>query len=438
MSTRTATTQSGSSTADTRGDVRAEVRAMAKAAREAARRLAALPTPVKDAALRAAADRIESAAGRQALSAANAEDVAAAKAAGLAAPMVDRLTLTDARVAQMAAGLREVAALPDPVGETVKAWRRPTGLEVARVRIPLGVIAIIYESRPNVTADAAALCMKAGNAALLKGGSEARRSSAALGRLLEEAFVGAGVPAGAVQVIATADRAATEEMLTLDEDIDLVIPRGGEGLIRFVAERSRIPVLKHYKGVCHVYVDRAANLDTAEAIAVDAKAQRPSTCNAMETLLVHTEIAPAALPRLAAALRAKGVRLKGDVRAASLAPGLERATETDFHEEYLDLVANVAVVDSLDAAMAHIARYGSSHTESIVTEDRAAAERFLREVQSSTVLHNASTRLADGFELGLGAEIGISTSKLHAYGPMGLEELTTTRFVVRGQGQLRG
>jgi glutamate-5-semialdehyde dehydrogenase len=411
---------------------------MAKAAREAARRLAALPTPVKDAALRAAADRIESAAGRQALSAANAEDVAAAKAAGLAAPMVDRLTLTDARVAQMAAGLREVAALPDPVGETVKAWRRPTGLEVARVRIPLGVIAIIYESRPNVTADAAALCMKAGNAALLKGGSEARRSSAALGRLLEEAFVGAGVPAGAVQVIATADRAATEEMLTLDEDIDLVIPRGGEGLIRFVAERSRIPVLKHYKGVCHVYVDRAANLDTAEAIAVDAKAQRPSTCNAMETLLVHTEIAPAALPRLAAALRAKGVRLKGDVRAASLAPGLERATEADFHEEYLDLVANVAVVDSLDAAMAHIARYGSSHTESIVTEDRAAAERFLREVQSSTVLHNASTRLADGFELGLGAEIGISTSKLHAYGPMGLEELTTTRFVVRGQGQLRG
>jgi glutamate-5-semialdehyde dehydrogenase len=411
---------------------------MAKAAREAARRLAALPTPVKDAALRAAADRIESAAGRQALSAANAEDVAAAKAAGLAAPMVDRLTLTDARVAQMAAGLREVAALPDPVGETVKAWRRPTGLEVARVRIPLGVIAIIYESRPNVTADAAALCMKAGNAALLKGGSEARRSSAALGRLLEEAFVGAGVPAGAVQVIATADRAATEEMLTLHEDIDLVIPRGGEGLIRFVAERSRIPVLKHYKGVCHVYVDRAANLDTAEAIAVDAKAQRPSTCNAMETLLVHTEIAPAALPRLAAALRAKGVRLKGDVRAASLAPGLERTTETDFHEEYLDLVANVAVVDSLDAAMAHIARYGSSHTESIVTEDRAAAERFLREVQSSTVLHNASTRLADGFELGLGAEIGISTSKLHAYGPMGLEELTTTRFVVRGQGQLRG
>ncbi|HEY8371103.1 MAG TPA: glutamate-5-semialdehyde dehydrogenase [Thermodesulfobacteriota bacterium] len=430
MTTKTATREP-------RDGVRAEVRAMARAAREAARRLSALPTAVKNAALLAAADRLASAAGRQALAAANAEDVAAAKAAGLAAPMVDRLTLTEARIAQMAAGLREVAALPDPVGETVKRWRRPTGLEVARVRIPLGVIAIIYEARPNVTADAAALCVKAGNAVLLKGGSEARRSNAAIGKLLVEAFTGAGVPAGAVQVIATADRAATEELLTLDEDIDLVIPRGGEGLIRFVAERSRIPVLKHYKGVCHVYVDRAANLDTAEAIVVNAKAQRPSTCNAMETLLVHAEIAPKALPRLASALRAKGVRLKGDARAASLAPGIERATEADFGQEYLDLVANVAVVDSLDAAMAHIARYGSSHTESIVTEDAEAAERFLREVQSSTVLHNASTRLADGFELGLGAEIGISTSKLHAFGPMGLEELTTTKFVVRGQGQLR-
>lgn len=419
-------------------DVRAQVRAMARAAREAARHVASLPTGTKDAALRAAADRIESPAGRAALAAANAEDLGAARSSGLAAPMVDRLTLTDARIAQMAAGLREVAALPDPVGQTVKAWTRPNGLEVARVRIPLGVIAIIYESRPNVTADAAALCMKAGNATLLKGGREARRSNAAIGRLLVEAFTAAGVPTAAVQVIATADRAATEELLTLDEDVDLVIPRGGEGLIRFVAERSRIPVLKHYKGVCHVYVDRAADLAKAEAIVVNAKAERPSTCNAMETLLVHAEVAPKALPRLAAALRAKGVRLKGDARAAAIAPGLERAAEADFREEYLDLVANVAVVDDLDAAMAHIARYGSSHTEAIVTEDPAAAERFLREVQSSTVLHNASTRLADGFELGLGAEIGISTSKLHAFGPMGLEELTTTRFVVRGQGHLRG
>jgi glutamate-5-semialdehyde dehydrogenase len=419
------------------GDIRTEVRRMARAARETAQRLAALPTAVKDRALLAAADGLETKAEQAALLAANAEDVAAARAAGLAAPLIDRLTLTEAGIAQMASGLREVAALPDPVGTTVKAWRRPNGLEVARVRIPLGVIAIIYESRPNVTADAAALCVKAGNAVLLKGGSEARRSNAAIGRLLQEAWQPAGIPAAAVQVIATADRAATEELLTLDEDIDLVIPRGGEGLIRFVAERSRIPVLKHYKGVCHVYVDRAADLDLAVKIVVNAKAQRPATCNAMETLLVHQGIAAAALPRLADALAERGVTLKADERAATLIPWAQPATEADFHAEYLDLVANVAVVDDLDAALAHIARYGSNHTEAIVTEDAAAAERFLREVQSSTVLHNASTRLADGFELGLGAEIGVSTSKLHAFGPMGLEELTTTKFVVRGQGQLR-
>jgi glutamate-5-semialdehyde dehydrogenase len=424
-------------TTGTTTDIRAGVRAMARAAREAARRLAALPTAAKDAALLAAADRIDSAAGREALAAANAEDAAAARQAGLPAPMVDRLALTDARIAQMAAGLREVAALPDPVGATVKAWRRPNGLEVARVRIPLGVIAIIYESRPNVTADAAALCLKSGNAALLKGGSEARRSNVAIGRLLAEGFRAAGVPDGAVGVIATAERAATDELLTLDEDVDLVIPRGGESLIRFVAERSRIPVLRHYKGVCHVYVDRAADLDLAESVVVNAKAQRPSTCNAMETLLVHREVAPRALPRLAEALRAKGVRLKVDARAAAFVKGAERAAEADFRTEYNDYVANVAVVDDLEAAMAHIARFGSSHTEAIVTDDAAAAERFLREVQSSTVLHNASTRLADGFELGLGAEIGISTTKLHAFGPMGLEELTTTKFVVRGRGHLR-
>jgi glutamate-5-semialdehyde dehydrogenase len=418
-------------------DIRAEVRARARAARAAARRLAALPTATKDAALHAAADRIESAAGRAALAAANADDVAAARRTGLAAPMVDRLTLTDARIAQMAAGLREVAALPDPVGVTTRAWTRPSGLEVARVRIPLGVIAIVYESRPNVTADAAALCLKSGNAVLLKGGSEAWRSNAAIGRLLHDGLVAAGVPEEAVQVIATAERAATEELLLLDEDIDLVIPRGGEGLIRFVAERSRIPVLKHYKGVCHVYVDRAADLDRAVDIVVNAKAQRPSTCNAMETLLVHRDIAPRALPRLADALRAAGVTLRAEARAAAFVRGAERATEADFRTEYNDYLANVAIVDDLDAAMAHIARYGSSHTEAIVTDDGAAAERFLREVQSSTVLHNASTRLADGYELGLGAEIGISTTRLHAFGPMGLEELTTTKFVVRGQGHLR-
>ncbi len=410
---------------------------MARAAREAARRLAALPTAVKNRALLAAADRLETTAAQAALLAANGEDVAAAGAAGLAAPLIDRLALTGARIAQMASGLREVAALPDPVGQVVKAWRRPNGLEVARVRIPLGVIAIIYESRPNVTADAAALCVKAGNAVLLKGGSEARRSNAAIGRLLQEAWEPAGIPAAAVQVIATADRAATEELLTLDEDVDLVIPRGGEGLIRFVAERSRIPVLKHYKGVCHVYVDRAADLDLAVKIVVNAKAQRPATCNAMETLLVHQGIAAAALPRLAGALAERGVTLKANARAGAFIPWAQPAAEADFYAEYLDLVANVAVVDDLDAALTHIARYGSNHTEAIVTEDAAAAERFLREVQSSTVLHNASTRLADGFELGLGAEIGISTSKLHAFGPMGLEELTTTKFVVRGQGHLR-
>ncbi|HWP34352.1 MAG TPA: glutamate-5-semialdehyde dehydrogenase, partial [Thermodesulfobacteriota bacterium] len=391
----------------------------------------------KNRALELAAGRLEAPAEQERLLAANADDVAAARAAGLPAPLVDRLALTPSIIARMAAGLREVAALPDPVGTVVKAWRRPNGLEVARVRIPLGVIAIIYEARPNVTADAAALCVKSGNAAILKGGSEARRSNVALGRLLAEAFEAAGVPGAAVQVIPSADRAAVDELLTLEEDIDLVIPRGGEGLIRFVAERSRIPVLKHYKGVCHVYVDRAADLDLAERIVVNAKAQRPATCNAMETLLVHAAIAEVALPRLGRALAERGVTLKAEPRAAAFLPGAQPATEADFRTEYLDLIANVAVVDDLDAAIAHIARYGSNHTEAIVTEDPAAAERFLREVQSSTVLHNASTRLADGFELGLGAEIGISTTKLHAFGPMGLEELTTTKFVVRGRGHLR-
>ncbi|MDA8419006.1 MAG: glutamate-5-semialdehyde dehydrogenase, partial [Desulfobacteraceae bacterium] len=359
------------------------------------------------------------------------------RAQGLSAAMLDRLSLTDKAIDSMIAGLKEVAALPDPVGEITEMNRRPNGMLVGRMRIPLGVIGMIYESRPNVTVDAAALCLKAGNAILLRGGSEAIHSNLALAKLMQEVLAGEGIPAAAVQVIPTTDREAVTAMLKLEEHIDLIIPRGGEGLIRFVAENSRIPVLKHYKGVCHIFVDESADLAMACDIVINAKAQRPGVCNALETLLVHRAIAPRALPMLGERLREAQVELRGCPETCALLPYAVPATDADWPAEYLDLILAVRVVDDLDAALDHIARYSSLHTESIITANYANAQRFLREVESSSVMVNASTRFSDGGQFGLGAEIGISTTKLHAYGPMGLKELTTKKFIVYGDGQIR-
>jgi glutamate-5-semialdehyde dehydrogenase len=367
----------------------------------------------------------------------NRKDLSAGEAKGLSRALMDRLTLSDAGIEQMARGIEEVAALPDPVGEVERMHRRPNGLWVGRMRIPLGVIGIIYESRPNVTADAAALCVKSGNAVILRGGSEAIRSNMAIARVLREALEEAGLPADAVSMIDRTDREAIDEMLKAEEYIDLIIPRGGEGLIRSVAEKSRIPVIKHYKGVCHVYVDEDHDPDMALSICVNAKTQRPGVCNAMETLLVHEKAAPAFLPKAAAELSARGVELRGCPRTRELVAGIAPAQEEDWGAEYLDLILSVRIVPSMEAAMEHIRRYGSLHTEAIVTRDHARAMRFVREVDSSLVLVNASTRFNDGFELGLGAEIGISTTKIHAFGPMGLTELTTTKFIAFGDGQVR-
>jgi glutamate-5-semialdehyde dehydrogenase len=330
-----------------------------------------------------------------------------------------------------------IAEMPDLVGRIERPETRPSGIEVARMRIPLGVIAMVYEARPNVTADAAALCLKAGNACILRGGSEAFASNQALGAAIADGLAAGGLPATAVQLVPVTDRAALLHLLGQDDLIDLVIPRGGEGLIRFVADHARIPVIKHYKGVCHVYVHAAADLDLALAIVENAKVQRPGVCNACETVVIDRAIAPAFVPRLAARLAGLGVELRGDAAAQALAPAIIPATEADWSAEYLDLILAVRIVDGLDQAIDHIETYGSDHTEAIITRDAAAADRFVREIDSSTVIVNASTRFADGGELGLGAEIGISTTRLHAYGPMGAEGLTTTKFVVRGTGQIR-
>jgi len=367
----------------------------------------------------------------------NKKDVEDATKKGLSSAMIDRLRLTPERLEKVANGLREVAALTDPVGEVVRMWIRPNGLRVGKMRIPLGVIGIIYESRPNVTADAAGLCIKSGNAVILRGGSETIRSNIAVGEILRGALKENGLPEDAVQIIPFTDRNAVLEMLKLDELIDLIIPRGGEGLIRFVAENSRIPVLKHYKGVCHVFVDESADLNMAESICVNAKVQRPGVCNSMETMLVHEKIAETFLPKVCKALLDKGVELRGCQRTKEIVPEVQNATENDWYEEYLDLILSVKVVKDLNAVVEHIQKYGSMHTETIVTESYANSQEFINGVNSSTVMVNASTRFSDGFELGLGAEIGISTSKLHAFGPMGLEELTTTKFIVLGEGQIR-
>jgi glutamate-5-semialdehyde dehydrogenase len=408
---------------------------LGKSAKSAARELAPLSAAEKNQALLAMADELER---RSALLISeNQNDLAAAKNAGVSRAVLDRIALDAGRIASMARGLRDVAALPDPVHEITKMWRRPNGLQVGRMRIPLGVIGVIYEARPNVTADAAALCLKSGNAAILRGGSEAHYSNQAIGSVLREACAGTRVPQDAVQIVAHKDHALVNELLQLENYIDLIIPRGGEDLIRAVVANSKVPVIKHYKGVCHVYVEADASLEMAQRICFNAKVQRPSVCNAMETLLVHEAIAAKFLPPMIAQFQAAGVEIRGCERTCALAANIVPAREADWSEEYLDLILAVRVVRDLDEAVSHIERYGSEHTETIVTASYQKAREFVERVNSSAVLVNASTRFNDGGELGLGAEIGISTSKIHAFGPMGLEELTTTKFIVFGDGQIR-
>jgi glutamate-5-semialdehyde dehydrogenase len=408
---------------------------MGQQARQASSVLARISTDAKNRALDAMADALL--ANREFLIRENALDVERARQDGLSGSMIDRLTLSETTIRGIARGIAEVAALPDPVGNIASLRRRPNGLTVGRMRIPLGVIGIIYESRPNVTADAAALCLKSGNAVVLRGGSEAIHSNLAICLIIRGVLRDLSLPEAAIQIVPVTDREAVYEMLQLVESIDVIIPRGGEELIRAVVRDSKIPVIKHYKGVCHIFVDESADLDMAVRICVNAKTQRPGVCNAMETLLVHEAIASVFLPAAAGPLREAGVVIRGCRRTRAILPDAEEATEEDWYREYLELILSVRVVSNLDEAMGHIEKYGSLHTEAIITESYERAQRFLREVNSSTVLVNASTRFSDGFELGLGAEIGISTTKLHAFGPMGLEELTTTKFIVYGNGQVR-
>jgi glutamate-5-semialdehyde dehydrogenase len=405
------------------------------AARAAARELARASTSAKNDALTAMAAAIRR--DEATLLVANAEDVAAAKRAGRDAAFVDRLQLTPKTIAAMAEGLAQIAALADPVGEIAGLAQRPSGIRVGKMRVPLGVVGIIYESRPNVTADAAGLCLKAGNATILRGGSEAQQSNRAIAACVHEGLRAAGLPESAVQLIAITDRDAVGLLIADEEHVDVIVPRGGKSLTERIAREAKVPVIKHLDGVCHVYVDAAADEAMAIRIADNAKTQRYSPCNTMETLLVHGEIAPRVLPPLAAIYARKGVELRGCDRACALVPAMKPATEHDWYTEYLAPILAVRIVDDLDAAIAHIAKYGSRHTDAIVTEDYSAAMRFLREVDSSSVMVNASTRFADGFEYGLGAEIGISTNKLHARGPVGLEGLTSEKWVVLGSGQIR-
>ena len=416
-------------------DVAAYMRAVGVAARAAARELARADTHTKNRALCAMAAAIRR--DGSPLLAANAQDVAAASAAGHDPAFVDRLRLNAGAVALMAEGLEQIAALPDPVGEITDLKFRPSGLQVGRMRVPLGVVGIIYESRPNVTADAAALCLKSGNATILRGGSEALASNQAIARCVRQGLVEAGLTEGAVQVIVTPDRAAVGHLINDEKHVDVIIPRGGKRLIERIASEAKVPVIKHLDGVCHVYIDASADVDMAIRIADNAKTQRYSPCNTMETLLVHAAIAPRVLPALADIYECKGVELRGCARSRAIVPSMTAAVEADWYTEYLAPILAVRIVDSLDDAMAHIAKYGSQHTDAIVTADYANAMRFLREVDSSSVMVNASTRFADGFEYGLGAEIGISTNKLHARGPVGLEGLTSQKWVVLGSGQIR-
>jgi glutamate-5-semialdehyde dehydrogenase len=420
-------------------DIATMVTAMAVRARAASLALAVAPAEARNAALSGLAGRIDSS--HAALTEANRRDLAAAQANGLTAAQVDRLTLTPDRLVQLSESVRQVAALPDPLGEVLEEATRPNGLVLRKVRVPIGVIGVIYEARPNVTVDCAVLCLKSGNASILRGGREIFETNRALAALISEAVASAGLPPGCVQLIPTTDRAALDVLLRLDSHIHCIIPRGGEGLIRFVSEHSTIPVIKHYAGVCFVYVDRAADPAMAEAIVVNAKTQRPSVCNAAEQLLVHAGAAGALLPRVGAALAAKGVRLRCDPASAAILAGAgiahEAASRGDFTAEFLDLVVAVRVVGSVDEAIETINRDGSAHSDAIVTSDAAAAARFLAAVDSAAVFWNASTRFNDGFEFGFGAEIGISTDRLHARGPMGLRELCSYKWLVTGTGQIR-
>ncbi|HTP96166.1 MAG TPA: glutamate-5-semialdehyde dehydrogenase [Burkholderiales bacterium] len=416
-------------------DIQSYMHSVGRQARVASRALAKADTAAKNAALAATARALERDAER--LLAANAADVREASAAGLDAALIDRLTLTPAAIASMADGLRQIAALPDPVGEISGLQFRPSGIQVGRMRVPLGVVGIIYESRPNVTADAAGLCLKSGNAAILRGGSEAIRSNQAIATCVHEGLAQAGLPETGVQVVETTDRAAVGELLAMRDCVDVIVPRGGKSLIERLMSESRIPMIKHLHGVCHVYIDDSADPDKAIAIADNAKTQRLGTCNTMETLLVARAIAPRVLPPLAQIYLAKGIELRGDDEARKLVPQMKPASEDDWYTEYLAAILSVRIVAGVDEAIEHITVYGSQHTDAIVTENLAHARRFLREVDSSSVMVNASTRFADGYEYGLGAEIGISTDKLHARGPVGLEGLTSLKFIVLGDGQVR-
>jgi glutamate-5-semialdehyde dehydrogenase len=405
-------------------------------ARSAARALARATTAEKNAALLAAADQIERSCER--ILTANEADMKSATTSGLSSPMLDRLLLDSARIGVIAKSIRQVAALPDPVGSVIREWNRGDGLEFAKVRVPIGVIGIIYESRPNVTSDAASLCLKTGNAVVLRGGSESLSSNLAIAEALREGCVQTGIIPDAIQIIDSADRGAVRAMAEMDQYIDLIIPRGGKELIETVAKLARMPVIKHYDGICHIYVDRAADLSMAQSIVINAKCQRPSVCNAVETLLVHRDVAHAFLPGCGHALEERRVELRGDEKTrAILGPHIALATEEDWRTEYLDLILSIRIVDSLEEAVDHIETYGSHHSDAIVTDDEAVAQAFLRDVDSAAVFWNASTRFNDGGEFGFGAEIGISTNRLHARGPMALEELTTYKYVVRGKGHVR-
>ncbi len=408
---------------------------MAQAARQAARHLAIAPTAKKHAALEAMAQELQAA--RKMILAENAADVDAATRDGFSPALIDRLTLTDTRLDEMIESVRAVVQLPDPVGEVIRSWTRPNGLEIRKVRVPLGVVGIIYESRPNVTSECASLCLKSGNAVILRGGAESFRSNEAIRTALQRALVATGLPAPAISTLPTADRAGVDVLLQQDQYIDVIIPRGGEALIRKVVETSKIPVIKHAKGVCHVYVDAEADLAMAQTIALNAKCQRPATCNAMETLLVHERVAPTLLPPLLKRFQDANVELRGCERTRDVVPGVKPATEEDWYTEYLDLILSVKVVRSLEEAMEHIATYGSAHSDAIVTANQAHAQQFTQGVDSACVYVNASTRFTDGFQFGFGAEIGISTDRLHARGPMALEELTTYKYIVIGHGQIR-
>lgn len=416
-------------------NIQAYMQSIGKAAREASRAMARADTNTKDNALLAIADAIMR--DKAALLAANRQDLDTAKANGMEAAMLDRLTLTEKAIHTMAEGLRQIASLPDPIGEMSDFKYRPSGIQIGRMRVPLGVIGIIYEARPNVTVDAAGLCIKSGNACILRGGSEAIHCNQALAKLVHEGLAAAGLPAGAVQVVETTDRAAVGELITMKQFVDVIVPRGGKGLIERISNEARIPVIKHLDGNCHVYVDDDADLEKAVRILENAKTQRLGTCNTTESLLVARSIAASALPKLASMLVSKGVEIRGCAETQALVKEAKAATEEDYYTEYLAAIISCKVVSGLDEAIAHINQYSSQHTEAIVTENYTKARRFLREVDSSSVMVNASTRFADGFEYGLGAEIGISTDKLHARGPVGLEGLTSLKYIVLGDGQVR-